>query len=260
MQVALSIAGSDPSGGAGVQADLKTFHAFGVYGAAVITTLTAQSTAGVRGVLPVDPEFVGLQLETVLDDVPVAAAKTGLLGRAAIVERVAAILRARPVPALVVDPVAVAGTGQPLADADMLPALRRALLPLATLVTPNLAEAAALTGRPVHDVETMRAAARACVDLGARAALVTGGHLPGAPRDVLCVGGALSELAGERVGPPTAHGAGCTLSAAIAAALAAGLALPDAVARARRYVARALAAAPPLGHGHPPLDHRVAAD
>src|SRR5579875_2676622 len=165
MRVALSIAGSDPSGGAGVQADLKTFHAFGVYGAAVITTLTAQNTTGVRGLLAVDPEFVGLQLEAVLDDLPVDAAKTGLLGSAAVVERVAAILRARPPRALVVDPVTVAGTGDPLADPDVLPALRRALVPLATLVTPNLAEAAALTGRAVSDVATMGDAARACVDL-----------------------------------------------------------------------------------------------
>jgi hydroxymethylpyrimidine/phosphomethylpyrimidine kinase len=257
MRVALSIAGSDPSGGAGVQADLKTFHAFGVYGAAVISTLTAQNTTGVRARRAVDPEFVALQLTLVLDDLPVDAAKTGLLGCAATVERVAAILRARRPAALVVDPVTVAGTGEPLADPDTLPALRRALLPLATLVTPNLAEAAALTGRAVNDVAGMAAAARACVDLGARAALVTGGHLPGAPCDVLFADGTLTELPGARVGPPVAHGAGCTLSAAIAAALAAGAELTEAVARARRYVARALAGAPALGRGHPPLDHRA---
>jgi hydroxymethylpyrimidine/phosphomethylpyrimidine kinase len=257
MRVALSIAGSDPSGGAGVQADLKTFHAFGVYGAAVITTLTAQNTTGVRGLLAVDPGFVGLQLEAVLDDLPVDAAKTGLLGSVAVLERVAAILTARPPRALVVDPVTVAGTGEPLADPDVLPALRRALLPLATLVTPNLAEAAALTGRAVSDVATMGAAARACVDLGARAALVTGGHLPGAPCDVLYADGTLTELPGERVGPPVAHGTGCTLSAAITAALAMGIELPQAVVRARRYVTRALLGAPALGRGHPPLDHRA---
>jgi hydroxymethylpyrimidine/phosphomethylpyrimidine kinase len=258
--VALSIAGSDPSGGAGVQADLKTFQALGVYGAAALTTLTAQNTIGVHALLHLDAAFVAAQLDAVLDDLPVAAAKTGLLGTAVVVDAVAACLGARAVPHLVLDPVLVASTGRSLVEPDTLTAIRRRLLPLATLVTPNLGEAEALTERPVRDVPTMRAAARALVDMGARAALVTGGHLPGQPHDVLLVDGVLHDLEGPRVGPQAAHGTGCTLSAAIAAGLAAGLELPEAVARARRFVVRALAAAPPLGRGRRPLDHRVDPD
>lgn len=255
--MALTIAGSDPGGAAGLQADLKTFHAFGVYGASVVTALTAQDTTAVHAILHVDPRFVGAQLDAVLADLPVAAAKTGMFGRAATVEVVSARLAAHPVAHLVVDPVLFATAGQTLTEPAAVDVLRRTLLPLATLVTPNLAEAAALTGRPVHDVAGMRDAARALVDLGVRAALVTGGHLPGAPVDVLCADGALHELGGPRVGERPAHGAGCTLSAAITAGLAMGFALADAVARAQRYVHRALASAPPIGRGSAPLNHLV---
>jgi len=258
--VALTIAGSDPGGAAGLQADLKTFHAFGVYGATVVTALTAQDTTGVHAVLHVEPTFVGAQLDAVLDDLPVAAAKTGMLGCAAVVELVSARLAARPIAQLVVDPVLVATAGQTLTEPAAVDTLRRTLLPLATLVTPNLAEAAALTGRPVRDVAGMRDAARALVDLGAAAALVTGGHLPGAPIDVLCADGALHELHGARIGDRPPHGAGCTLSAAITASLAAGATLSDAVDRARRYVQHALASAPRLGRGHAPLNHLVTPD
>ena len=257
MRVALTIAGSDPSGGAGIQADLKTFAAFDVYGAAVITSLTAQNTTGVRAVLDVDPAFVAAQLDAVLDDLVVGAVKTGLLGRAGVVEAVADCLRRRRVPALVVDPVAVATSGHRLAEPAAMDAIRRALVPLATVVTPNLAEAAALVGRRVDDRETMADAARALVDLGAAAALVTGGDLPGAPCDVLYSDGTLRVLHGERIGHGDAHGTGCTLSAAIAARLAAGASLGDAVAEAKDYVARALAAAPPLGRGARVLAHGV---
>jgi hydroxymethylpyrimidine/phosphomethylpyrimidine kinase len=255
--VALTIAGSDPSGGAGIQADLKTFHAFGVYGAAVVARLTAQNTTGVRGLADVAPAFVVAQLDAVLDDLTVTAAKTGLLGSAAVVEAVADRLRARPLPQLVVDPVLVATTGQALGDPDALAAIRRRLLPLATLITPNLAEAEALVGRPVRDVDSMRDAARALVDLGAGAALVKGGHLDGPPRDVLLAGGVLHDLEGERVAVGRTHGTGCTLSAAITAELASERALVEAVTRARRYVLRALATAPALGRGSRPLDHLV---
>src|SRR5262245_2647620 len=188
--VALTIAGSDPSGGAGLQADLKTFHAFGVYGAAVVTALTAQNTRGVRSVADVAPDVVGAQLDAVLDDLAVVAAKAGMLHRAAIVEVVASALAARRDVILVVDPVLRATAGQALAEADVADALARRLLPLAALVTPNLAEAAALTGRAVHDLATMADAGRALVDLGAQAALVTGGHLAGPARDVLVADGA----------------------------------------------------------------------
>ena len=256
--IALTIAGSDPSGGAGVQADLKTFHAFGVYGAAVITTLTAQDTTGVHEVVNLDARFVGAQLDAVLGDLAVGAAKTGLIGTAALVEVIAERLRARPVP-LVVDPVMVASTGRRLADADVLAALRDRLVPLATLVTPNLAEAAALTGRRVDDVAGMREAARALVGRGARAALITGGHLDGPARDVLLVDGDFHELSAARIAI-RAHGTGCTFSAAVTAGLAAGHALPDAVGGAKRYVTRALETAVAVGHGRRPLNHFVRSD
>lgn len=257
--VALTIAGSDPSGGAGLQADLKTFHAFHVYGTAVVTMLTVQDTTAVGDLLAVPPAFVAAQLEALRDDLDIRAAKTGLLGRAAIVDAVAAQLRARPL-LLVVDPVMVAGTGRVLTEPSALAVVRAALLPLATVVTPNLAEAASLTGRAVDDLPSMHDAARALVDLGAAAALVTGGHLPGAPVDVLCAGGAVHELAGTRIGSAPTHGTGCTLSAAIAAGLAAGDRLERAVERARRFVARALATAPAVGRGRRPLDHGVRPD
>lgn len=255
--VALTIAGSDPSGGAGIQADLKTFAAFDVYGAAVLTSITVQNTVAVRDRTDLDAALVIAQLAAVQDDLPVAAAKTGLLGTRAQVETLATHLRARPVPALVVDPVLVATAGQALTDGATLASLRARLLPLATLVTPNLSEASALLDRSVHDLATMRDAARALVDLGAAAALVKGGHLPGSARDILFVAGALHELDAERVDVGRTHGAGCTLAAAVTAKLASGAALTDAVAAAKRYVTRALVAAPALGHGARPLDHRV---
>jgi hydroxymethylpyrimidine/phosphomethylpyrimidine kinase len=258
--VALTIAGSDPSGGAGIQADIKTFLAFRVYGAAVITSLTVQDTVGVRDRSDASPALVIAQLDAVQDDLPIGAAKTGLLGTRALVDALVERLRARPLPHLVVDPVLVATSGDTLTAGDTVAALRDRLLPLATLVTPNLAEAAALTGRRVENVDGMRDAARALADRGARAVLVKGGHLAAAPRDVLLDGGTLHELDGVRVGVASTHGTGCTLSAAITAGLARGDDLPAAVQRAKRYVERALAAAPPLGRGSRPLDHRVVPD
>jgi hydroxymethylpyrimidine/phosphomethylpyrimidine kinase len=258
--VVLTIAGSDPSGGAGLQADLKTFAAHGVYGASVVTALTAQDTRGVRALLEVDPAFVAAQLDAVRDDLDVAAGKTGMLLRPDVIETVAARLRARPLPHLVVDPVMIATSGDPLIEPVAAARLRDLLLPLATLVTPNLHEAAALTGRPVASQAQMRDAARALLDLGARAALVKGGHLEGAPIDVLHDGRALHELPGARVpGGPT-HGTGCTLSAAIAARLARGEELVAAATAAKRWVARAIAGALPIGHGARPLEHLTPVD
>ncbi|MGH7893043.1 MAG: bifunctional hydroxymethylpyrimidine kinase/phosphomethylpyrimidine kinase [Candidatus Binatia bacterium] len=258
--VVLSIAGSDPSGGAGIQADLKTFLACGVYGAAVVTSLTAQNTVGVRARRDVAPEFVAAQLDAVLDDLPVAAVKTGMLPSAGVVAVVAERLDARRVQALVVDPVLVATSGDALADAPALYAVRERLLPLAAVVTPNLVEAEALTGRPVRTLDEMRQAARALVAMGARAALVKGGHLPDRACDVLATEGTIHELDAPRIGTGPTHGTGCTLSAAIAAGLGGGMPLLDAVERAKRYVTRALAAAAPLGHGSRALDHRVRPD
>jgi len=253
--VVLTIAGSDPSGGAGLQADLKTFATLGAYGAAVVTALTAQNTRGVEGVEPVSPAFVVRQLDCVLADLDVRAIKTGMLGRAALVEALAERLAGAAMP-IVVDPVLAATAGQPLAEAAALDPIRRRLLPHAALVTPNLAEAEALTGRPVSSPAEMRAAAQALVDLGARAALVKGGHLEDVALDILHDGSAIHELAAGRV-PGVFHGAGCTLSAAIAVGLARGATLHAAVSEAKRYVTRALADSPARGHGARPLDNRA---
>jgi hydroxymethylpyrimidine/phosphomethylpyrimidine kinase len=239
--VALSIAGSDPSGGAGIQADLKTFAAFGVYGAAVITALTAQSARAVSAVAPVAPAFVARQLEAVLDGLPVVTAKTGMLHRAEVIAVVADTLGARPVQALVVDPVLVATSGARLLETDALAVLRDRLLPLATLVTPNVAEAEALTERRVRSREDMAGAARTLVERGAGAALVTGGHLPGDAVDVLCDAGGVHEYRAARVGSGSPHGTGCALSAAITAALARGLPLREAIAQAKDWIGRAIA-------------------
>lgn len=252
----LTVAGSDPSGGAGIQADLKTFQAFRVYGAAVITALTVQNTRGVRAVHPVAPDVVVAQLDAVTDDLPVTAAKIGLVPNPAVASALATRLAARPLPRLVLDPVLVAGSGDALSS-DGTAAALRTLLPHAALVTPNLAEAAALTRRPVGDLGEMADAAHALVDLGAAAALVKGGHLADRPVDVLLAGGVVHRLDGPRVAVHRTHGTGCTLSAAIAAGLAMGLDLPVAVARAKQFVHDALAAAPALGGGARPLDHRV---
>jgi hydroxymethylpyrimidine/phosphomethylpyrimidine kinase len=241
--VALTIAGSDPGGGAGLQADLVTFAAFGVRGTTVVTALTAQTPRGVQGIVAVDPSFVAAQLDAVLATAVVRAVKTGMLHRAAVVEMLAGRLAAAPPPHLVVDPVMHATAGGVLLDADGVAALRTRLLPLATLVTPNLAEAEALTGRPVRTVADMREAATALCALGARAALVTGGHRPGDAVDVLHDGTALHELRAPRVPVATTHGTGCTLSAAVAAGLARGAALHDAVAAAKAYVTSVLGAA-----------------
>jgi hydroxymethylpyrimidine/phosphomethylpyrimidine kinase len=252
--VVLTIAGSDPSGGAGIQADLKTFARLGAYGTAVLTALTAQNTRGVRGIEPVRAEFVVQQLDAVLDDLDVRAIKTGMLGRTDVVEALAERLARSTAAPLVVDPVLVATAGQALTEPEAIAALRRRLLPLATLVTPNLSEAAALTGRAVATRAAMREAARALVDLGARAALVKGGHLADAAVDVLYDGSALSELVAPRHAG-VFHGAGCTLSAAITVGLARGLPLGDAVSAAKDHVTAAIRNAPPRGGGARPLDN-----
>lgn len=253
--VVLTIAGSDPSGGAGIQADLKTFATMGAFGAAVITALTAQNTRGVHGIETVSPAFVVQQLDAVLDDLDVRAIKTGMLGRAVLVEAVADRLAAEPGVPLVVDPVLVATAGQSLTESQAVDPIRRRLLPLAALVTPNLTEAEALTGRRVSTGPEMRDAARALIDLGARAVLVKGGHLPDAALDVLYDGVTFHELAAPRT-PGVFHGTGCTLSAAIAVGLARGATLHEAVAQGKRYVTDAIAASPARGRGARPLDNR----
>jgi hydroxymethylpyrimidine/phosphomethylpyrimidine kinase len=255
--IALSIAGSDPSGGAGIQADLKTFAAFDVYGAAVLTCATAQNTCGVRAVAALAPDFVAAQIDCVLEDLAVGAAKTGMLGSAAIVAAVADRFRRSGAPALVVDPVMVATSGDRLIDPEAVAVLREQLLPCAVLVTPNLPEADALAGRSVAGEAALRDAARAILDLGPAAVLVKGGHATGRARDLLLDRDGFTELDAERIAVDRIHGSGCTLSAAIAARLAAGCDLRTAVADAKRFVHEAIRSAPPVGHGARPLDHRV---
>ena len=259
MQTALTIAGSDPSGGAGIQGDLKTFAAHGVYGMAVITALTAQNTVGVRDAYDVPPDFVRAQLEAVLDDLPVGAAKTGMLSVPATIEAVASALASRGLPFLVVDPVMVATSGDSLLRDDAVDVLVERLFPLATLITPNVPEAQRLTGMEIETVGQMREAAEALVHRGARGVLITGGHLEGdRVVDLLHAGGAFREYAAPRLDTPHTHGTGCALAAAIAAHLARGAALPEAVARARGFVRRGIERAVVLGRGHNPLNHLAA--
>ena len=268
LPVALTIAGSDSSGGAGIQADLKTFAAFRVYGASVLTALTAQNTRGVDSVAPVEPAFVAQQIAAVLDDLDVAAAKTGMVARPPVIDAIVDALHARPVPHLVVDPVMVASSGALLLESGGVERLRGRLLPLATLVTPNLREAEVLTGRSVSTPAEMADAARALVDLGARAALIKGGHLTvgragrlaDEALDVFCDGRSVTEFSVARVPIPNTHGSGCTLSAAVVAGLALGRSIEAAIWAAKRYVTRAIEAAFPLGHGAIPLNHLVPAE
>ena len=257
--VALTIAGSDPSGGAGIQADLKTFHQFGVYGEAVITLLTVQNTQRVERVECLAPELVLQQLNAVLEDIPPQAAKTGALGNRAIVEAVAAAAAEFRFP-LVVDPVMVSRHGTPLLEADAARALREKLLPRAALVTPNLPEAAALAGMEIHTLADAREAAGRIRALGARAVLVKGGHFAAHATDVLYTDAGWQEFPAERIDTPHTHGTGCTYSAAITAELARGAPLAAAVERAKRFIARAIAGSPGLGSGAGPVNHHAPLD
>ncbi len=258
----LVVAGSDSGGGAGIQADIKAVMALGGYAATAITALTAQNTVGVHGVLPVPPHFVRQQIDAVLDDIGADAVKTGMLGSADVVQAVAAALRRRgsPIP-LVVDPVMVAKGGARLLDDPAVAALRRDLLPLAALLTPNVPEAEALTGLAIADHATARAAAQALLDLGAAAVLLKGGHLQGAVvRDILATPAGLEVVESPRVDTRHTHGTGCTLASAVAAGLAQGMTLSDAVRRGAAYVHAAILAAPGFGAGHGPLGHGVTVD
>lgn len=257
--IALTVAGSDSGGGAGIQADLKTFSALGVYGASVITALTAQNTRAVTAIHAAPPDFVTAQLDAVFDDLAIGAVKIGMLGEAPTIEAVAAGLRRRAVARLVVDPVMVAKSGDALLAPAAVARLRHDLLPLAGVITPNLPEAAALLDGPVPaDEVAMAEAARALHVLGPKAVLLKGGHLAGAESvDLLFDGERLHRFAAPRIATANSHGTGCTLSAAIAAGLAKGLPLPGAVAEAKDYLNHALAAADSLGvgSGHGPVHH-----
>jgi len=260
--VALTIAGSDPSGGAGIQADLKTFHQRGVYGAAAVTLLTVQNTRRVDAVETLDPGLVEAQVRAVLEDIPPAAAKTGALGDEKVVRRVAEMAEGFSFP-LVVDPVMVSKHGQALLTEPARRALAELLLPRARLVTPNLPEAEELAGMPVRDLESMKAAAEAIVARGAQAALVKGGHLEdgGRARPARSVDVLYSKETGlrcfdaPRLATRHTHGTGCTYSACIAAELAKGRPLAEAVALAKEFVTRAIETAPGLGQGAGPVNH-----
>ena len=255
MKVALTVAGSDSGGGAGIQADLRTFAAHGVHGTSAITAVTAQNSVAVLDWVALDPRMVVAQMEAVASDMPVAAAKTGMLATAAIVSAVAAALERLRLPLVVVDPVMVAKSGDRLLDRDAETAYRQRLLPLATVLTPNLPEAEALLGRPVRTLAEMREAARALRAMGPRAVLVKGGHLEGDAVDVFWDGERIEDLSVPRIATKNTHGTGCTYSAAIAARLALGDPLLDAVRGAKAYLTEAIRRSYSVGRGHGPVDH-----
>ena len=254
--VALTIAGSDSGGGAGIQADLKTFSALGVYGASILTALTAQNTVGVQGVHAVPPAFIALQFDSVCSDLPVAAAKVGMLATAEVIQVVAEKIRQHRLKRLVVDPVMVAKSGDRLLAPDACEALVRQLLPLAEVLTPNTEEARDLLGgRFIQNLDDMKEAARALYRLGPRHVLVKGGHITQGAADVLFDGREVAVFEGRRVDTPHTHGTGCTLSAAIAAGLAQGQSVREAVSAAKEFVQGAIENALPLGKGRGPLNH-----
>ena len=255
---ALSIAGSDSGGGAGIQADLKTFSAFSTYGMSVITALTAQNTVGVQAVLPVSTDFIGAQFQSVVDDIGVDALKTGMLGSAAVVECVCALIAAANLTRLVVDPVMVSKSGAKLLDPSAVAAVSLQLLPLALVVTPNLPEAEVLVGGSINSADDMAEAARKIHALGPRWVVLKGGHATGERvLDLLYDGNRFHSLESQRIDTPHTHGTGCTFSAAMTAALARGQDVPSAFALAKRYVCEAIQTNPGLGHGHGPLNHML---
>ena len=255
VRTALTIAGSDSGGGAGIQADLKTFSALGVFGMSAITAITAQNTLGVTAVHEIPPEIVAAQIDAVLSDIGADAVKTGMISSSEIIRVVTAKVREHGISTLVVDPVMVATSGDRLLREDAVEALRSELLPLATVVTPNLPEAEVLVGREIAGLDAMREAARAIVGLGARSAIVKGGHLTGDAVDVFYDGSAFTELPARRIETTSTHGTGCTLASAIAALLARGESLEGAIRGAKAYVTEAIERAYPIGKGHGPVHH-----
>jgi hydroxymethylpyrimidine/phosphomethylpyrimidine kinase len=254
--IALTIAGSDPSGGAGIQADLKTFHQFGVYGEAVVTLITVQNTVRASRIEMLAPDLVTAQIAAVLEDIPPGAAKTGALGSEGMVAAVARAAAEFTFP-LLVDPVIVSKQGLPLLSGAAVSAVRNLLLPAAYLITPNIPEAEALTGNTIRTPSDMRLAAECIHRLGARAVLVKGGHLDGEAIDILYDGNGFNEFPAARLATPHTHGTGCTYSAAITACLAAGVPLVESVARAKSFVYQAIRTNPGLGHGSGPVNHHA---
>ena len=253
---ALTIAGSDSSGGAGIQADLKTFAALGIYGTSAITAITAQNTVGVVEMLALSADLVTAQIEAVAGDIILRATKTGMLATAAIVEAVAAAITELELPLVVVDPVMIAKSGARLLDEDGIAMLRAELLPRCAVVTPNIPEAEVLSGRRIESIEHARAAAHDIHQLGGSAVVITGGHAAGDEIvDLLFDGGMFTELHISRIDTTSTHGTGCTFASAVAAHLALGHSVVDAVVGAQGYVLGAIEHALPLGRGHGPLNH-----
>lgn len=256
MHTALTIAGSDSSAGAGIQADLKTFMALGVYGTTAITAITAQNTLGVSAWEPLSADLVIAQIEAIAGDLGADAVKTGMLANAAIVEAVAAAIASLELPNVVVDPVMVAKGGDRLLSTDAIGMLKAELLPHAKVVTPNIPEAEVLSGRRIHTLADMHVAAAAIRSLGPQVVVVKGGHLDGVESiDVVCAPDHVFELRGARLQARHTHGTGCTFSAAIAACLARGAPVDQALHEARDYVQGAIRDAPGLGRGRGPLEH-----
>jgi len=258
MKIALTIAGSDSSGGAGIQADLKTFSALGVYGMSVLTSITAQNTIGVQGVHDLPPDFVGLQIDSVMQDIGADAVKTGMLSNAQIIKIVSKKIKEYQVRNLVIDPVMITKGGDRLLREDAVKELKEDLIPLAIVVTPNFSEAEVLSGLRIKNIEDMKEAAREIYKLGAKNVLVKGGHLLSEEAiDLLYNGQTFSEFKAERIDTKNTHGTGCTLSSAIAAGLAQGKEVEEAVEIAKRYITLAIKNSLTIGHGHGPLNHLV---
>ena len=251
----MTIAGSDSGGGAGIQADLKTFSALGVYGASTLTAITAQNTVAVTAVHELPTDVIAAQIDAVITDIGVDAVKTGMLSSVAIVEVVAQELKRHGITNLVVDPVMVAKSGDALLRQEAVDSLRTRLLPLAAVVTPNIPEAETLTGREIVSDEDMRRAAEEIVAMGARAVVVKGGHRDGPATDLYYDGSRFQEFSAPRFDTVNTHGTGCTFASAVAAGLAQGKDVIDAVAQAKEYVTGAIRNSYPLGQGHGPVHH-----
>lgn len=256
VRAVLTVAGSDSSGGAGIQADLKTFAALGVYGTSAVTAITAQNTTGVVETMALSADLVTAQIEAVAADIPLDATKTGMLATAAIVEAVAAAIKELELPLVVVDPVMISKSGAALLDADGIEMLKTELLPCAAVITPNIPEAETLSGRRIESIEQARGAAVAIQQLGAAAVVITGGHMAGDDIvDLLFDGGIFTELHAARIYSQHTHGTGCTFASAVAANLALGHSLVDSVLHAQAYVRGAIEHALAIGRGHGPLNH-----
>jgi hydroxymethylpyrimidine/phosphomethylpyrimidine kinase len=255
---AMTIAGSDSGAGAGIQADLKTFAAFGVYGTSVITAVTAQNTVEVAAIAEVPEEVVIAQIDSVFEDIGADAVKTGMLSSRAIIENVADRLEAWGPKYLVIDPVMVSKSGAPLLHADAIKSLVKELFPLSTIVTPNVPEAEVLSKRKIETADDVREAARAIHALGPKVVIVKGGHLNGPAVDLVFDGSSFTPIEGERIDTKNTHGTGCTFSAAITALLALGLPEFQAIQLAKRYIEAALRASYTIGSGHSPVNHATA--